>query len=260
MIVTGASSGIGKACAIAFSKAGAHVVLASRNTVELERVGHSLENPYLIVPCDITREEDCRALVDQTMDHFSQLDILVNNAGISMRARFMDCKTEVLEHVMQTNFWGAVYCSKYALPHLIKSKGSIAVISTTAGFVGLPGRTAYSASKFALHGFFDTLRSEHLDDGLHVAMIFPGFTASNIRKNALNGEGNKQGNSPRNEETMISAETVANTVLRSIIRRKRQVLIGGQSRLIWWLRMFFPAWLEKAIHRRMKKESGSPFQ
>lgn len=260
MIVTGASSGIGEACAKAFSKAGARVVLAARNQTELERVGKSLVGDYLAVPCDITREDDCQALVNKTIDHFSQLDILVNNAGISMRARFMDCKMEVLEQVMQTNFWGAVYCSKYALPHLLKTRGSIAVISTTAGFVGLPGRTAYSASKFALHGFFDTLRSEHLDDGLHVSMIFPGFTASNIRKNALNGDGKKQGNSPRDEDSMISAETVADGVLYSISARKRQVLIGGQSKLIWWLRMFFPAWLEGAIHRRMKKESGSPLQ
>lgn len=260
MIVTGASSGIGEACAKAFSKAGAHVVLAARNQAELERVSQTFEGSCLVVPCDITREEDCQALIHKTMEHFSRLDILVNNAGISMRARFMDCKLEVLEQVMQTNFWGAVYCSKYALPHLLKAKGSIVVISTTAGFVGLPGRTAYSASKFALHGFFDTLRSEHLDDGLHVSMIFPGFTASNIRKNALDGEGKKQGNSPRNEARMISAETVAKAVLYSVSARKRQVLIGGQSKLIWWLRMFFPAWLEGAIHRRMKKESGSPLQ
>lgn len=260
MIVTGASSGIGEACAKAFSKAGAHVVLAARNQSELERVSQTLEGPFLVVPCDITVEQECQTLIHKTLEHFSRLDILVNNAGISMRARFTDAKMDVIEKVMQTNFWGAVYCSKFALPHLLENKGSIVVISTTAGFVGLPGRTAYSASKFALHGFFDTLRSEHRDDGLHVAMIFPGFTASKIRYNALDANGNKQGFSPQDETKMTGAETIAQSVLGAIEHKKRRVLIGVQTKLIWWIRMFFPDWLDGVIHKQMKKESGSPLQ
>lgn len=260
MIVTGASSGIGEACAKAFSNAGALVVLAARNEQELEKVSGTLNSPNLVVPCDVSREEDCRMLVDKTLDHFSHLDILVNNAGISMRALFKECKMDVIEKVMQTNFWGAVYCSKYALPHLLENKGSIVVISTTAGFIGLPGRTAYSASKFALQGFFDTLRSEHLNEGLHVAMIFPGFTASNIRVNALDANGNKQGFSPQDETKMTRAETVARHVLRAVEYKKRRVLIGVQTRLIWWIRMFLPNWLDGVIRKEMKKESGTPLQ
>lgn len=258
MIVTGASSGIGEACAKAFSQAGAHVVLAARNRAALEKLAESLPGKSLVVPCDITGEEDCQMLVNKTIDQFSQLDVLVNNAGISMRARFMDAKMDVIEKVMQTNFWGSVYCSKYALPHLLKTQGQIVVMSTTAGFVGLPGRTAYSASKFALHGFFDTLYSEHRSQGLHIAMIFPGFTASNIRKNALDASGQTQGYSPQKEEKMTSAETVAEQVIKAVKYRKRRVLIGIQTRLIWWIRMFLPDWLDRVIHTQMKKESGSP--
>jgi len=260
VIITGASSGIGEACAKAFDKAGAKVVLAARNEAALKQVAQSLKGEHLVVPTDITKESACKHLVEATIAHFGQVDILVNNAGISMRGLFNETKLEVLERVMQVNFWGSVYCTKYALPYLLQTKGSIAVISTTAGFVGLPGRTGYSASKFALHGFFDTLHSEHLKDGLGVSMIFPGFVRSNIRKHALTTEGMEQGESPRDESHMTSPEEVAERVLKAIEKRKRQVLIGLQTKLIWLFRMLLPAWLERQLIRGMQDEKDTPLQ
>lgn len=213
----------------------------------------------MVVPTDIDKEEDCKNLIQQSLEKYGRIDILVNNAGISMRAQFQDTQLDVIERLMQVNFWGSVYCTKYALSYLLDSKGSIVVISTTAGFVGLPGRTGYSASKFALHGFFDTLRSEHAKDGLHVAMIFPGFVASNIRKTALRADGSMQEESPRDEAKMRPPSDVANAVLKAVQKRKRQVLIGAQAKLVWWLKMLFPAWLEKQIGKHMRSEKDAPF-
>lgn len=226
----------------------------------MRTVASSLKGEYLIVLTDITQESDCKALIEASIAKFGKLDILVNNAGISMRGMFNETQLEVLERVMQVNFWGSVYCTKYALPYLLLSKGSIAVISTTAGFVGLPGRTGYSASKFALHGFFDTLHSEHLKDGLGVTMIFPGFVRSNIRKHALTEDGKEQEESPRDEKHMTSPDEVAARVLKAVKRRKRHVLIGLQTKLIWLFRILYPSWLEKQLIRGMRNEKDTPLQ
>ncbi len=223
-------------------------------------IAASLKGDYLIVPTDITQESACKTLIDASIAKFGRLDILVNNAGISMRGLFNETQVDVIERVMQVNFWGSVYCTKYALPYLLLSRGSIAIISTTAGFVGLPGRTGYSASKFALHGFFDTLHSEHLKDGLGITMIFPGFVRSNIRKHALTEEGKEQEESPRDERHMTSPDEVAARVLKAVKSRKRHVLIGLQTKLIWLFRILYPSWLEKQLIRGMRNEKDTPLQ
>src|SRR5690606_5748812 len=145
------------------------------------------------------KEEDCERLIQATIQQFGRIDLLINNAGISMRALFKDLDLKVLKQVMDINFWGTVYCTKFALPYLLQQKGSIVGISSVAGFKGLPARTGYSSSKFAMHGFLESVRIENLDAGLHVLIACPGFTASNIRNTALAKDGNIQGESPLDE-------------------------------------------------------------
>ncbi len=176
-----------------------------------------------------------------------------------MRAAFSDTDLEVLKKVMNTNFWGTVYCTKYALPYLLKSKGTVAGISSIAGKAGLPGRTGYSASKFALEGFLESLRIENLNTGLHVLTVCPGFTESNIRNTALSKDGTPQGESPREEEKMMKAEEVAERIYDAVIKRKREIILTTEGKLTVLLKKFFPAWLDKMIYKNLKREPGTPF-
>jgi short-subunit dehydrogenase len=165
IIITGASSGIGKALAEEFARRGANLVLAARQYVTLCEIAQTLQDQYQIkavaVQCDVAIESDCEHLVQQALTTFGKIDILVNNAGISMRALFKDADVQVLKTLMDVNFWGTVYCTKYVLPEIIKTQGSIVGVSSIAGYKGLPGRTGYSASKFAMNGFLDALRVEN---------------------------------------------------------------------------------------------------
>ncbi len=189
VIITGASSGIGRACALECARRGAKVSLAARNSEKLAEVAQEIKNMGgelpLCTATDVTQEKDCENLVTATIAHFGKLDILINNAGISMRALFKDAELDVIRKVMDVNFWGTVYCTKFALPHLLQSKGSVVGVISIAGYMGLPARTGYGASKYAVRGFLDTLRVENLKTGLHVLVAAPGFTASNIRNTSL---------------------------------------------------------------------------
>ena len=220
-IVTGASSGIGYATATLLAKYQAKVILAARSEDKLEVLRKELSafTEVISIRTDVSVQEDCRNLIEQTVKQFGRLDILINNAGISMRAMFKDLDLNVIKRLMDVNFWGTVYCTKYALPYLLESKGSVVGVISTAGYKGLPGRTGYSASKFAINGFLDTLRSEHLYDGLHVMIYAPGFTESNIRKTALLADGSQQGETPREEGKMMSSERVAEIMLNHIRKR-----------------------------------------
>ena len=191
VIITGASSGIGKSCAEVFSKAGSHVVIASRNADKLGLVESELKmnGSVLKVIADVSKEEDCRRLVDETLKHFGRIDVLINNAGLSMRALLEEVNLNVLRELMDVNYWGTVYCTKYALPHLLKNKGSITGISSIAGKKGLPGRSGYSASKFAMEGFLESVRIENMKKGIHVLVVCPGFTATGIRTASLSKDG-----------------------------------------------------------------------
>ena len=207
IIITGASSGIGEALARSFAREGSKLVLAARRIDRLQNLENELKGTEILsVQTDVAVEEDCRNLVEQAISRFGKIDVLINNAGISMRAIFEDVELDVIRKLMDVNFWGTVYCTKYALPHLLTSKGSVVGVISIAGHVGLPGRSGYSASKFAVRGFLDTLRIENLKKGLHVLVVAPGFTASEVRKVALNAKGNTQGESPRDETKMMSAE------------------------------------------------------
>jgi len=263
VIVTGASSGIGKSLAYETAKKGAKVVLASRNTDEIKYLSEKWNNEGLetiYIKTDVTQEEECKNLIEKTVERFHTIDVLINNAGISMRAIFEELDLKVIEKVMAVNFWGCVYCTKYALPYLLKSKGSVVGISSIAGYKGLPGRTGYSASKFAMHGFLEVLRIENMKKGLHVMIACPGFTSSNIRKTALAKDGSQQGETPRNEEKMMQPDVVAKRIVSGIIKRKKSIIMTTEGILTVWLNKFFPYFTDKLVYNHMAKEPDSPFK
>ena len=265
IIITGASSGIGLASARNFASMGAKLVLASRNIDKLEEIAKELsavshQQSVLCVKTDVTKEEDCKNLIEQTVKNFGKIDILINNAGISMRAVFKDMDLKVMKSLMDTNFWGTVYCTKYALPYLLESKGSIVGVISTAGYVGLPARTGYSASKFAIRGFLETLRIEHLYDDLHVMIFAPGFTSSNIRNVALTADGSPQGETPRNEERMMSAERVAKIMARGIHKRKTHMVLTPLGKATLFANRRLPRVTDKMEYRMMANEPDSPLK
>jgi short-subunit dehydrogenase len=261
VIITGASSGIGKALAIEFARRGANLVVAARQYVALCELTESLINQYGIqavaVQCDVAVEEDCSHLIKQTILTYGKIDILVNNAGISMRALFKDVEVNVLKTLMDVNFWGTVYCTKHALPHILKTRGSIVGVSSIAGYKGLPGRSGYSASKFAMNGFLDALREENLKTGVHVMTACPGFTASNIRNTALDKDGSQQGESTLQEEKMMTAEEVARIIANGIKNRSRTLIMTRQGKLTVLLSKFFPSLLDKLVYNVFAKEKDA---
>ncbi|RCH55149.1 short chain dehydrogenase [Mucilaginibacter hurinus] len=264
IIITGASSGIGKALAFEFAARGANLVLAARQYVTLCEIAQLIEKQYSIravaVACDVTVEADCEQLIKQAVLTFNQVDVLVNNAGISMRALFKDVELSVLKTIMDVNFWGMVYCTKYALPYILKTKGSIVGVSSVAGYKGLPGRSGYSASKFAMNGFLEVLRIENLNTGVHVLTAMPGFTASNIRNTALNKEGAQQGESNLDEHKMMTSEQVAKQIADGVESRRRVLVMTGQGKLTVLLNKFLPAWVDKLVYNVISKERDTLFK
>jgi short-subunit dehydrogenase len=262
VVLTGASSGIGLASARRFANAGANLVIAARSKDKLEALKIEL-SPYsniVVVPTDVSIEDDCKRLIKTAVGAFGTIDILVNNAGVSMRAMLKDLDLSVIKRSMDVNFWGTVYCTKYALPYLLKSKGSVVGVVSVAGFKGLPARTGYSSSKFAICGFLDALRVEHLYDGLHVLIFAPGFTASNIRSTAMTADGSPQGSSPRDEKKMMTADRCTWFLLNGIKRRKSKVVLTLVGRTTVFLNKFFPSLLDKLEYMYMAKEPNSPFK
>ena len=262
IVITGASSGLGEAMAREYSKLGARVVLGARNEQKLAQLVQEIcseggDAVYLVT--DVTKEEDCRRLIERAVEEFGRIDVLICNAGISMRAAFDDVEMKVLHRVMDVNFWGTVYCTKYALPHLQTSKGSLVGISSVAGLHGLPGRTGYSASKFAMTGLLETIRIENLKKGLHVMVACPGFTATKVRYSALMADGSMQGETPREEDKMMTAEEVARAVAKGIVKRKRLCLMESEGRATHFIKKFAPSLLDKVFYEMMAREPDSPF-
>ncbi len=258
VVITGASSGIGKAMAEEFARRGANLVLGARQYVALCELAQGLEKQYNIhavaVQCDVTVEDDCKFLINQALVTYKSIDVLINNAGISMRALFNDADITVLKRLMDVNFWGTVYCTKYALPQIVKNQGSVVGVSSIAGYKGLPGRTGYSASKFAMNGFLDSIRVENLKTGVHVMTACPGFTASNIRNTALTKDGSEQSESSMDENKMMSAEAVAKLIVDGVEARKRTIIMTTQGKLTVLLSKFFPSLLDKMVYNVFAKE------
>lgn len=262
IIVTGASSGIGLASARLFGREGAKVVMAARSIDKLRALASEVapEDRVLCVKCDVTSEEDCKALVEAAVARFGRIDILVNNAGISMRAMFGDTDLKVIHRLMDVNFYGTVNCTKYALPWLLKSKGSVVGVISVAGLSALPARTGYVASKFAVRGFLDTLRIEHLKDGLNVLVFAPGYTESNVRFAALTADGTPQGGSPFEESRLMSADRCAGLMAKALARRRSTVILSTIGRMLVVAHLICPRLADKLTYRYIARESGSPFK
>lgn len=263
VVITGATSGIGKALALKFASCGSMVAANGRDRQRLDDLKQALNNagqPSLIIAGDVSKEEDCRKLIDNTIKEFGRIDVLINNAGISMRALFSEMDLEVFRKVVDINFWGAVYTTKYAIPYILQSRGSVVGISSIAGKKGLPGRTGYSASKFAMEGFLEALRLENRKTGVHVLVACPGFTESRIRENALDSGGNSQESSPRDEKGMMSAETVAEKIYKAVRSRKRDLVLTGQGKTAVLLNNLFPKLADSLTFNHLAKEPGSPFK
>ena len=263
VIITGASSGIGKACAEAFGRAGAKVVITGRREEALRQASGELTAlgiDHRVVVADVSVERDNQETIRQTVAHYGRIDVLINNAGITMRAMFEEADVSVIKKVMDTNFYGTVYATKYALPYLRQTKGSVVGISSIAGYRGLPVRSGYSASKFAVQGFLEALRTELLHQGVHVLVACPGFTTSNIRNVALVKDGSVGGESTRDEEKMMPAEEVAQHILRATRRRQRDLILTTQGRLTVFLNKWFPAFMDRMVYNTLAKERDSPLR
>lgn len=262
VIITGGSSGIGQALALAFGKLGAKVVITGRNETRLNQVGSELDAigaANLCLRLDVSKEADNAQLVKETIKSFGGIDILINNAGISMRALFEEIELDVFKRVMDINFNGTLYATKYCLPHILKSKGSIVGISSINGYRGTPARTAYTASKYAMNGFFESLRTEVMHRGVHVLVACPGFTGTNIRNAALTADGTSQGESPRDEGKMMTSEKVADGIIKAIKKRKRDIVFTSQGKLAVFLNKWMPGRMDKIVFNVFAKEPDSPF-
>ena len=257
IIITGASSGIGKALAFALAKKGNKLVLAGRNKEKLNVVLQKINEvniSAISIVTDVCKKEDCKNLINKCITEFGRIDVLINNAGISMRALFNESDLEIIYKVMNTNFWGTVFCTKYALPYLLQSNGSLVGVSSIAGHIGLPERSAYSASKFAMNGFLESVRNENMENDLHVLIACPGFTASNIRKSALTKDGTPQKESPRNEQKMMTAKKVAKNIICAIDCKKDTLILSINGKFAVWLNRFFPKLAKRLVFAYFKKE------
>lgn len=262
IIVTGASSGIGLASARLFGSLGASVVMAARSLDKLESLAASVApaDRVLCVRCDVSREEDCKAMVEAAVARFGGIDILVNNAGLSMRAMFKDLDLKVIHSLMDVNFWGTVNCTKFALPYLLERKGQVVGVISIAGYSALPARTGYSSSKYAIRGFLDTIRIEHLKDGLNVLVFAPGYTSSNVRNAALTADGSAQGDTPLDEGKLMSAEKCAEYLAKGLAKRKSQVILTPLGRATVWAHRLFPRLTDKLTYSYIAREKDSPFK
>lgn len=263
IVITGASSGIGESIAREAAKIGAHLVLAARNEQKLLELQEELKvfNVNVIcIPTDVIQKDQCKHLIEQAIAQLGSINVLINNAGITMRASFENVDDQVLHRVMNVNYWGTAYCSKYALPELIKNKGSLVAVSSVTGLKGLPGRSAYAASKFAINGLFESIRMENMHLGLHTLIACPGYTSSKIRNNSLTADGTPQVDTPAYEGNPDDPQEVAQQILQAIRDRKDFMLNNTEGKKIFWLNKFFPRFLEKKIHQVISQEPNSPIR
>jgi short-subunit dehydrogenase len=250
VVITGGSDGIGKALVELYLNNGAKVATCARNYQKLYQLqSANTGKPLFIHATDVSKEIDCKGFIDAVIKEFGTIDILINNAGVSMRALVQDVDFETIKRVMDINFWGTVYCTKFALDHIIKNKGTIVGVSSIAGYRGLPGRSGYSASKYAVNGWLEALRTELLESGTNVMWVCPGFTSSNIRNAALNSKGESQGESPMDEGAMMSSEECAIHISNAIQKRKRTLVLTFTGKRAVFMNKFFPALADKLVRK-----------
>lgn len=256
-ILTGASSGIGYALALQMAAQGAWLALAARRKEKLEEVADRCRNlggRALVVPTDVGEEGQCRALVEKTVAEYGRIDALINNAGITIWAKFDEMEVlSPFEKVMRVNYLGSVYCTHYALPYLKESQGRIVAVSSLAGKTGVPFRSGYSASKFALTGFFETLRIELKESGVSVTIVFPDFVKTDTRLQAFGADGKPLNNRPMREgKTMMTADQAAKIIIEAMGDRKRDVIMSARGKLGLWFKLIAPGLVDRIASRAVK--------
>ena len=249
--ITGASSGIGEALAKAFSQQGAKLVLSARREEELERVRAGCANAgeHLVLPLDLTAF-DGRALMTQVLDRYGQIDILINNGGVSQRSTVVETEVEVDRRIMEINYFGAVALTKALLPSMIeRGAGHIVAISSLAGKISTPRRSAYASSKHALHGFFNALRAEVHAEGIRITLVCPGYVKTALSYNALTAKGEHHGKLDPTTERGLAPDELAQRILRAIEQEKDEILVGGKEVLAVYLNRLFPSLYNRLIRR-----------
>lgn len=252
--ITGASAGIGEACARAFAREGAQLALSSRRAEELERVRLTCDraDDHLVVPLDLARCETFPAAVAEVLARRGHVDVLLNNGGVSQRSLAADAALEVERALMEVNYFGPVALTKALLPAMqARRSGHVAVVSSVMGFLGTPGRSTYAAAKHALHGYFDSLRAEVWREGIHVTLVCPGYVRTAVSDNAVGPTGEKHGRTDGTHMTGIAPEQCAAAIVRGVARRREEVYVGGKEVAGIYLKRFAP-WLLSRIVRRMK--------
>ncbi len=249
VIVTGASSGIGRALALQLAQQGAWLALAARSVDRLEAAAaecRRYSGRAIVVPTDVAEQAQCQNLIEKTVAEYGRLDTLVNNAGISMWVKFDELKDlSVFERMMRVNYLGSVYLTAYALPYLKQTKGRIVAVSSLAGKNGIPTRSGYAASKHAMAGFFDSLRIELKETGVTVTMIYPGFVRSEIRERAFDADGQPLKKSPVREAEVMTPEECARIILNAIARRKREEVMTLRGKLGLWVKLIAPGLVDR---------------
>ena len=252
-VITGASDGIGAELArqlAARHRGAASLVLAARNREKLVEVAaqcHETGADAIVVPTDVTREEDCRDLIETAARSFGGIDCLVNNAGMSAHALFEEVAPGDLgwyQDLMTVNLWGSVWCTHAALPHLKATRGQIVAVSSLAGLVGVPGRTAYSATKFAMTGFFEALRTELKPSGVAVTIAYPGVVATEIRRRGFDARGQAAGRSGLKEEQAMPVQECAGLILDGLDDRRREVVMTAKGKLGRLIKLVAPGVVE----------------
>ncbi|MFH1197457.1 MAG: SDR family oxidoreductase [bacterium] len=257
VIITGASTGIGKEMAKQLAKQGALLSIAARDINRLYEVAAECKNlgaNVLAVQTDVAEKDQCKNLIDKTISEFGRVDCLFNNAGLSMWARFDQITDlDLFEKIMRVNYLGSVYCTYYALPYLKQTKGRIVGISSLTGKTGVPTRTAYSASKHAMAGFFDSLRIELADSGVSVSMIYPGFVATEMRERAFGSDGKPLGKSHLDETKVMSVEKCAALIIEAISKRKRELVMTSKAKLGLWMKLIAPQLVDNTARKSIER-------
>jgi short-subunit dehydrogenase len=255
--ITGASSGIGEALVKALAAQGAKLILSSRRSEELERVKKEIkskDSDVLILPFDLANASKTDELTKQAIDKFGRIDMLFNCGGISQRSLAKDTSFEIDRKIMEVNFFGTIALTKSVLPYMLQQKsGHIIIISSIVGKFGFYLRSAYSASKHALHGFFDSLRMETYKDNVKILIVCPGKIRTNISLNAITGDGSKHSKMDESTDKGLSPEACAQQILNGIKSNKEEIAIGGKDINAIWLKRFFPGLFSKII-RKQKAE------
>ncbi|CAH0996010.1 Putative oxidoreductase SadH [Emticicia aquatica] len=255
--ITGASSGIGEATAYQFAQEGAKLILSARRIDELKRVKKQTkldESQVFILPIDVENIDEIPKKAQEAVAHFGRIDVLFNNAGISQRGSVLETDMAVYQKIMNLNFFGVIALTKAVLPTMqLQKSGQIAITSSLSGKLATPMRSGYCASKHALHGFFDALRSEVYQDNIGVTLICPGYIRTNISLNAVSADGSKFGKMDDNQANGMLPEECAKRIVDAIAKNKQEVYMGGKEVLGVYLKRFFPKLLSKIVRGQMPK-------